>query len=175
MSDTPVPRDPGQDDPPGGPAGPGDRPRLGSPGWRLVPQRPDWPDWMDDARAGDEDPGDPDDDQDPDNAPPPGLDDAELAALLAAARAAAEDRAAAAAVMARLGQAAVLAAVGAIVTGRRGPGMPGSAEAFPGAGSEPGGRVRVRPAAGRRGGLRRAGVVPGGRGRGSGPVRRGLR
>ena len=48
MSETPVPRDPGQDDNlPGVPAGPGDRPSLGSPDWRLVPQSPDWPEWMD--------------------------------------------------------------------------------------------------------------------------------
>ena len=58
MSDQPVPRDPGQDDdPPGVPVGPGDRPWLGSPNWQLVPQSPDWPEWMDhDAHAGDEDP-----------------------------------------------------------------------------------------------------------------------
>ena len=134
MSETPVPRDPGQDDdPPGVPAGPGDRPSLGSPHWQLVPQSPDWPEWMDeDAHADDEDPGDPDLYQDPDNAPPAGLDDAELEALLAEAREAAEDQARAAAVMGRLGHSAVLATVGSIVTGRRGPGMPGSAQAFPG-------------------------------------------
>ena len=56
MSETPVPRDPGRDEnPPGVPAGPGDGPRLGSPDWRLVPQSPDWPPWMDDdAHADDE-------------------------------------------------------------------------------------------------------------------------
>jgi hypothetical protein len=85
-----------------------------------------------DAHAEDEDPGDPDEYEDPDSAPPAGLDDAELAALLAEARAAAEDQARAEAVMGRLGHTAVLAAVGATVTGRRGPGMPGSAESFPG-------------------------------------------
>jgi hypothetical protein len=128
MSETPVPRDPGQDDdPPGVPAGPGDRPSLGSPHWQLVPQSPDWPEWMDeDAHAEDEDPGDPDEYEDPDNAPPPGLDDAELAVLLAAAREAAGDQARAAAAMGRLGHTAVLAAAGAVVSGRRGPGMPGS-------------------------------------------------
>ena len=131
MSEIPVPRDPGRDDnPPGVPAGPGDRPRLGSPDWRLVPQSPDWPEWMDaDAHAEDEDPGDPDLYQDPGNAPPPGLDDARLAALLAEAREITEDQARAAAVMGRLGHSAVLAAVGSIVSGRRGPGMPGSAQA----------------------------------------------
>jgi len=139
MSETPVSRDRGQDaDPPGGPAGPGDRPWLGSPDWHLVPQSPDWPEWMDDdAHAEDEDPGDPDDYRDPDNAPPPGLDDAELEALLAEARAAAEDQAAAAAVMGRLGHTAVLAAIGTVAAGRRGPGMPGSAESFPGEDASP--------------------------------------
>jgi len=117
----------------GVPAGPGDRPWLGSPGWRLVPQSPDWPEWMDDgAHADDEDPGDLDLYQDPDNAPLPGLDDAQLAALIAEAREAAEDQARAAVVMGRLGHTAVLAAVGAVVSGRRGPGMPGSAQSFPG-------------------------------------------
>src|SRR6516162_10254909 len=139
MSETPVPRDPGQDDdPPGVPAGPGDRPSLGSPHWQLVPQSPDWPEWMDeDAHAEDEDPGDPDEYEDPGNAPPAGLDDTELAALLAAAREAAGDQARAAAVMGRLGHTAVLAAVGAVVSGRRGPGMPGSAQAFPGEDASP--------------------------------------
>ena len=43
MSETPVPQDPGRDeDPPGTPAGPGDHPSLGAPGWRLVPCSPDW-------------------------------------------------------------------------------------------------------------------------------------
>ena len=61
MSETPVPRVPGRDGtPPGVPAGPGDYPRLGSPGWRLVPQGPDWEEAWLAARAEDEDPGDPD-------------------------------------------------------------------------------------------------------------------
>ena len=134
MSETPVPRNPGQDDDrPGMPAGSGDRPWLGSPHWQLVPQSPDWPQWMDeDAHADDEEPGDLDDYDDPDNAPPPGLDDAQLAALIAEAREAAEDQARAAVVMGRLGHTAVLAAVEAVVSGRRGPGMPGSAQSFPG-------------------------------------------
>jgi len=60
MSETPAPRDPGQDgDPPGVPAGPGEHPSLSSPGWTPVPQRPEWgEDWLA-ARAEDEDPGDP--------------------------------------------------------------------------------------------------------------------
>jgi len=58
MSEAPVPRNPGKDDDlPGMPAGPGDRPSLGSPDWQLMPQSPDWPEWMDDeAHAEDEDP-----------------------------------------------------------------------------------------------------------------------
>jgi hypothetical protein len=114
MSETPAPRGPGRDDDlPGVPAGPGDRPRLGSPGWRLVPQSPDWPAWMDqDAHAEDEDPGDPEEDEDPDNAPPPGLEDAELEALLAGAREITVEQARAAQAWARLGHTAVLAAVG---------------------------------------------------------------
>jgi hypothetical protein len=139
MSEAPVPRDPGQhDDRPGVPAGPGDRPRLGSPHWRLVPQSPDWPEWMDaDAHTADEDPGDPDDYEDPDSAPPPGLDDAQLEALLAEAEEITADQARAAEAAARSGHAAVLAAVGSILTGRRGPGMPGSAQAFPGVSASP--------------------------------------
>ena len=102
MSDTPVPRDPGRDeDPSGVPAGPGDRPSLGSPGWQLVPQSPDW-------------------------------DEAQLAVLLAEAREIIADRARAAEAAARWGQTGLLGALGAMVTGRRGPGMPGSEQTFPG-------------------------------------------
>ena len=108
MSDPPVPRDPGQDDdPPGVPAGLGDRPWLGSPNWQLVPQSPDWPEWMDqDAHAHDEYPGDPDEYQDPDNAPPPGLDDNQLAALMAEAHEITAKQARAAEGWARLGHTA---------------------------------------------------------------------
>jgi len=134
MSTTPAPRDPERDEnPPGMPPGSGDRPRLGSPDWTLVPQTPDWPDWMDhDAHADDEDPGDPDDYQDPDNAPPPGLDDDQLAALLAEAREITAEQADAAQRAARFGHTAVLAALEAVSAGRRGPGMPGSAQTYPG-------------------------------------------
>jgi len=146
MSETPVPPDPGPGDnppgtppgmppgsPPGVPPGPGDRPWLGSPDWTLVPDSADWPEWMDQAAHwDDEDPGDPDEYQDPDSAPPPGLDDAQLAALIAEARAVTADQAYAAAWAARAGQTGFLAAVGAAAMGRRGPGMPGSAHTFPG-------------------------------------------
>ena len=133
MSEAPVPRDPGRgDDPSGMPTGSGDYPSLGSPNWRLVPQSPDWDEDYLAAMADDEYPGDPDDYEDPDNAPPPGLDDAELAALLAEAREITAGQARAAELAARLGHTAVLAAIGAIAAGRRGPGMPGSAQSFPG-------------------------------------------
>jgi hypothetical protein len=133
MSETPVPRDPGRDeDPSGAPAGPGDHPWLGSPDWRLVPCRPDWDEAYLAARADDEYPGDPEEYEDPDNAPPPGLDDEQLAALIAEAREVTADQARAAEAAARLGQTALLAALEAVSAGRRGPGMPGSAESFPG-------------------------------------------
>ncbi len=133
MSDTPAPRYPGPDDGlPGGPAGPGDHPWLGSPDWTLVPQSPDWDQAWLAARDGDEDPGDPDEYEDPDNAPPPGMDDDELAALIAEAREVTAGQAYAAELAARTGHTAVLAAAGAVSAGRRGPGMPGSAQSFPG-------------------------------------------
>ena len=125
------------EDPPGVPAGSGDHPWLGSPHWRLVPQSPDWDEAWLAARADDEDPGDPDEYEDPDNAPPRGLDDAELEALIIAARRAAADQARAAEAAARSGQTAVRAALEAVCGGRRGPGMPGSAESFPGEGPSP--------------------------------------
>ena len=112
MPPGPVPPDPGRDGDP-----------------RPVPA---WPDWMDDPaylalRAADEDPGDLD--QDPDDAPPPDVDPGELAAEAARITA---DQARAAEVAARLGLTAAMAADAAAAAGRRGPGMPGSAESFPG-------------------------------------------
>jgi hypothetical protein len=63
--------DPGPDH---GPAGvPAGFPKLGSPRWRLVACRPDRDEAYLAALAEDEDPGDPEEYQDPDNAPPPGL------------------------------------------------------------------------------------------------------
>jgi Domain of unknown function (DUF222) len=138
MSEKPVPRDPGRDEnPPGTPAGPGDHPSLGSPGWRLVRQSPEWDEAWLAAMAVDEDPSDPDLCEDPDNAPPSGMDDAQLDALIAEAREAAADHARAEAEMAALGHAAVLGAIGSVAAGRRGPGMPGSAERFPGTDASP--------------------------------------
>jgi len=138
MSETPVHRHPGQDgDPSGMPAGPGDHPSLGSPRWRLVPQSPDWDEAYLAAMADDEDPGDAGEYEDPDNAPPAGLDDYELPALIAEAREITADQARAAEAAARLGHTAVLAALGAVSAGRRGPGMPGSAQTFPGEDASP--------------------------------------
>ncbi|MGH3203213.1 MAG: hypothetical protein ACRDP5_14330 [Streptosporangiaceae bacterium] len=94
---------------------------------------PSCPDWMDDPaylamRAADEDPGDLDL-EDPGDAPPPDVDEAELAAE-ADEIIAAQERVAA--VIARLGLTAAMAADAAAAMGRRGPGMPGSAQSFPG-------------------------------------------
>jgi hypothetical protein len=94
---------------------------------------PSCPDWMDDPaylamRAADTDPGDLDLD-DPDDDPPPDVDGGELAAEAAQIAA---DHDQVAAVMARLGLTAAMAADAAAALGRRGPGMPGSAESFPG-------------------------------------------
>jgi hypothetical protein len=98
---------------------------------------PPCPDWMDDPaylamRAADEDPGDLDlaeDVEGPDDAPPPDVDPEEL---IAGADQIGADQARLAAVLARLGLTAAMAADAAVVSGRRGPGMPGSAESFPG-------------------------------------------
>jgi hypothetical protein len=116
-------------DPAGVPAG---FPELGSPRWRLVPCRPDRDEAYLAALADDEDPGDLDEYEDPDCAPPPGLDDTGLAALIAEAREVTEDQARAAALMARAGTTGALAAADAAAMGRRGPGLPGSARSFPG-------------------------------------------
>jgi len=87
MSEIPASSGPGRDkDPSGRPAGPGDHPSLGSPRWQLVPQHPDWDPAYLEAIAEDEDPGDLEEYEDPDNAPPAGLNDAQLAALIAEAR-----------------------------------------------------------------------------------------
>src|SRR3984957_10455603 len=110
-------------------------PASPAPGRDGDPRRvPPWPDWMDApaylaARAADEDPGDPDLDLDPGDAPPPDADEGELAA---AADQVAADQAQLAAGAGGLGVTAALAAGTAAGCGRRGPGMPGSAESFPG-------------------------------------------
>jgi hypothetical protein len=96
----------------------------------LVPSSPDWLD--DEAYLNDEYPGDLDLYEDPDHAPPPDLDDAQLDALIAEAREVTAEQARAAELAARLGHTAVLAAVSAEVTGRCGPGLPGSAQICPG-------------------------------------------
>ncbi len=114
MPSGPVSPDPGRDEDP-----------------RLVPA---WPEWMDDPaylalRAGDEDPGDPGVDEDPEDDPPPEVDPGELAAE--AGRITGE-LAREAAVLAGAGLTAAVAADAAAAAGRRGPGMPGSARPVPG-------------------------------------------
>jgi hypothetical protein len=133
MPQTPAPRKPGQNgDPSGVPAGSGGRPWLGSPDWELAPNSPDWdPEYLAVPATDDGYPGDLEEDEDPGNAPPAGLDDGELAALLAG------DRARTEAGSARAGQAGVRAALGAVTTGRRRPGMPGSEEVLPGQDGSP--------------------------------------
>jgi hypothetical protein len=132
----PAPPGPRRDtDPARGGGDPGD-PRFDRTGrWRPLPPGADW---MDDAAwearraslAGAEDP-DPDLDleEDPDCGPPPGLDDAQLAAMVAEARELSAGEARAAVRAARLGTTGALAAIAA---DRRGPGMAGSAKTFPG-------------------------------------------
>ena len=93
---------------------------------------PSCPDWMDDPaylamRAADTDPGDLDL-EDPEDDPPPDVDDGEL---IAEAERIGADQARAAEVAARLGLTAAMAADAAAALGRRGPGMPGSAQTFP--------------------------------------------
>jgi Domain of unknown function (DUF222) len=95
-----------------------------------VPCSPDW--LPDEAYLDDEYPGDLEEYEDPDNAPPPGLDDDQLTALIAEAREITAAEARAAEIAARLGHTAALAAAASALAGRRGPGMPGSAESFPG-------------------------------------------
>ena len=122
MPPGPIPQDPGRDEGP-----------------RPVPA---WPEWMDDPaylilRAADEGPGDPDLDEDPEDAPPPEVDEEELAAE---ADRITGELAREAALLASLGLTAAMAAEAAAAAGRRGPGMPGSAHKVPG--------VSVSPAAG---------------------------
>jgi hypothetical protein len=95
---------------------------------------PAWPEWMDDPaylalRAEDEDPGDGDLWGDLEDGPPPDVGEDELAAVADQILA---DQERVAAVMARLGVTGAMAAGTAAAFGRRGPGMPGSAQCFPG-------------------------------------------
>jgi hypothetical protein len=97
-----------------------------------VPCSPDWDEAYLAAIAEDEYPGDADLYEDPDNAPPAGLDDAEMATLIAEARENAEERARADADAAARGMTGLLAMIGSVGAGRRGPGVPGSVGSYPG-------------------------------------------
>src|ERR1700750_2821650 len=106
-------------------------PTLLSPDWTLVPSSPEWPDWWDDEgflAVADEEPGDPEEYEDPDNAPPAGMDGAKLAELIVEPREIATEQAE----RARGNQAGTLGVIGTVVSGRRGPGMPGSERTYPG-------------------------------------------
>jgi hypothetical protein len=113
--------DPGRDeDPARDAAGPGDPRWDAEAGRRLIPADPGWMDgeqWAgyQEALSEEDEPGDGDLWADPDSGPPPGLDDAELAELLAEAR-----------------EVCAVQGVAGWWRGRRGPGMPGSARTFPG-------------------------------------------
>ena len=102
--------------------------------WQPLPPGPDR---MDDeqwaaslaARQSQDEPADPELCADPEDPPLPG--EVDLAALVAGCREITAEQAAAAAHAARLGTTGALAAIAATL-GRRGPGMPGSAQSFPG-------------------------------------------
>ncbi len=152
MSEAPVPQDPGRDENPSGtPAGSGaDYPVFGSPDWQLAPSSPEWPEWMDEpgylAALSEDDPGDGEVEEyeDPDNAPPPGMDDAQLFALIAEAREFTAEQEAAEAEMARAGQAGVRAALGSVAAGRGARGCPAPRTGSPA--STPAGRRGSRRA-----------------------------
>ncbi|MGH3258266.1 MAG: DUF222 domain-containing protein, partial [Streptosporangiaceae bacterium] len=100
-------------------------------GWRPVLPSGDW---MDDEQWADYLAGEPADpglgpDLDPDGAPE--VSRAEMAAIIAECREIAEDEARVAAAAARMGTTGALGVIGATL-GRRGPGMPGSADRFAG-------------------------------------------
>jgi len=102
--------------------------------WRRLPPGADW---MDDeqwaaslaARQSEGEPPDPEPYPDPEDPPLPG--EVDLAAILAEAREITAEQARAAAHAARMGTTGALGAIAATL-GRRGPGMPGSAQSFPG-------------------------------------------
>ena len=106
----------------------------GDRGWRLVPSRPERPEWELDALADDEPPPV---DEDPwgSGLDPEDLalwlDEGRLAAVYAEAAQVTADAARAREKTDRLGLTAAMGAVAA-ADGRRGPGMPGSARMFPG-------------------------------------------
>jgi hypothetical protein len=132
----PGPGDPLPDQDPARPARrPGDPRPDEAAQWRRSPAGVDW---MDDAqweaclaaRLSEDEPPDPDLCLDPDRPPLPG--EVDLDAIGAECREITADEARAAALAARLGTTGALAAAAARAAGRRGPGLPGSAQSFPG-------------------------------------------
>ena len=123
---------PGRDsDPARRTAGPGDPLQDEAAGWRRLPAGTDWMDdeqWA--ARPPGDEPPDPDRYPDPEDPPLPG--EVDLEALYAECREITAQEARAAALAARLGLTGALAVGPASALGRRGPGLPGSAQSFPG-------------------------------------------
>ena len=122
---------PGQDEDPARHArGSGDPLQGQAAGWRRLPAGTDWMDdeqWA--ARPCGDEPADPELGPGPEDPPLPG--EVDLDAIIAECREITEDEARAAALAARLGTTGALAAVAATL-GRRGPGLPGSAQSCPG-------------------------------------------
>ena len=123
----------GRDEGPGRePAGPVAGPRFdGDRGWRLRPSSPEWPAGYHPCELPDDEPPPEDEDVWAEGIDPEAwLDDADVAAVYREAAQVTADAARARAVRARLGLTVPEAGVAA--ADRRGPGMPGSAKAFPG-------------------------------------------
>ena len=122
---------------------PADYPKLGSPDWQLVPSGPEWPEWMDEpgylAAPSEDDPGEGEleEYEDPDNAPPPGLDDAQLAALIAEAREVTAEQAGAEAERPGPVRPRSWLRSGRWRPGGGGRGCPGRRESFPGSSRSP--------------------------------------
>jgi len=130
MAQGPAP-DPGRDEDPARlTPGPGDPLQDERAGWRRLPSGADWMDdelWA--ARVPGDELADPELGPDPEDPPLPG--EVDLEAIIAECREITAEQARTAAVAARLGTTGALGAIAATL-GRRGPGMPGSAESFPG-------------------------------------------
>jgi hypothetical protein len=136
MGHGPAHETPGRDDGPGPePAGLDFDPRFdGDRGWRLRPSSPDWPAGEHPGELPDDEPPPEDEDARADGVDPEDLevwlDDGRMAALYAEAAQVTADAARARTIRDRIGLTVPEAGVAA--ADRRGPGMPGSAKAYPG-------------------------------------------